>query len=257
MAYPIVAAIIVAITGAYLGALSDRFAYWFHVSRTNLWRKSCAKCFSAEWMLTFIPILGYLFRRGTCRSCLGRLPITSFAAEVGGMLVTLYTWFFIWGAGLPLAVLAWFHIGFLLFIIFGGLVLAISDLAYDELPFGLYVVILIAILTRLFLFDTLANLEFALFAGIFSGFVMALLVMISHWRWVHVHDILFGIFIGMIVGWPAFFVTLAIAYILAVLAGLVSWAWNTRSFRGTSSYGLYLFIALGLQALIAMYGALV
>lgn len=241
--------IIIAIIGAYLGAIADRFAYWFHVSRAMIWNKHCAKCFSFQAWLTFLPIIGFVARRGMCVVCNERLPVAPFLAEIAGVGLFSGAWFLIWGTTIP-ATIGIVHAILVAFIVCGMLVLAISDFVYDEVPFFVFIATLAAVIARLLFFTDMDTALNGLIASITAGAIMALLVVMSQWRWVQVHDILFGILIGMIVGWPAFFVTLAFAYVFAVIGGIISWGWNLKMWKGVSSYGLYLFIALAVQGLI-------
>jgi leader peptidase (prepilin peptidase) / N-methyltransferase len=244
------------ILGAYLGAVADRFSYWFHVSRAMIWSKHCNKCFSLDAWMTFLPIFGFVMRRGVCVMCKEQLPIAPFFAEVLSAVALLFVWAIGWGGKLPVDALGWAHAGLVIIILVGMIVLFISDLVYDEVPFGVYLLTLCVLIARLAFFSDTQTFVYAVFAGILSGFIMALLVIVSRWRWVHAHDILFGILIGFIVGWPGFFVTLACAYIFAVIGGMFEWGWEKKLWKGTSSYGLYLFVALAVNALLQVIALL-
>lgn len=253
--YGVIQGILVAVVGAYIGAVADRFSYWFHVSRSMIWRKHCPKCFSPEAWMTYLPIFGFVVRRGVCVMCKQQLPIAPFLAELTGALAFGYVWLTVFGSQLPVAG-EWLNALLLVLAVGGMIVLAISDLVYDEVPFSAYLVTLGALLLRLLFFADTPTFAFSVFAAIMGGFFMSLLVIVSKWRWVHAHDILFGIVIGLIVGWPGFFVTLAFAYIFAVIGGIISWAWGKDFWKGTSSYGLYLFVALAAQAAVQIIAAL-
>lgn len=243
--------------GAYLGAIADRFSYWFHVSRGMLWRKHCIKCFSFDAWMTYVPVLGYIVRRGTCVSCNEKLPIAPVLAEFVGLLVIGFMWFFGWGASLPANTMEVFNVILALAAMTGMLVLAISDLVYDEVPFAVYLLTLGALIVRGAIFTDAQAFSFSMFAGIVSGFVMSVLMIVSKWRWVHAHDILLGILIGIIVGWPGFFITLAFAYIFAIFGGIIDWGWGKRMWKGASSYGLYLFFALAAHAVLQVLSVVV
>lgn len=252
-----ITSILVLVLGAYLGAIADRFSYWFHVSRGMLWRKHCVKCFSFDAWMTYLPIFGFAVRRGVCVMCKEQLPIAPLAAELAGAISLLFIWIYGWGAAIPQGIGEWIHVVFMVVALVGMLVLAISDLVYDEVPFAVYLITLAALMGRLFVFADASSFVFSMFAGIFSGFIMAILLIVSKWRWVHAHDILFGILIGIIVGWPGFFITLAIAYIFAVIGGIFEWGWGARIWKGASSYGLYLFVALAAHAVLQVISAFV
>jgi prepilin signal peptidase PulO-like enzyme (type II secretory pathway) len=252
----ILISILVLGVGAYLGAVADRFSYWFHVSRGMMWRKHCIKCFSFDAWMTYMPVFGYVLRRGTCSSCNEKLPIAPVLAEVVGVLSIGFIWFFGWGAVLPTNAMEVLNAALALFAMTGMLVLAISDLVYDEVPFAVYLLTLAALIGRIMIFSEAAVFMFSMFAGIVSGFVMSILMIVSKWRWVHAHDILLGILIGIIVGWPGFFITLAFAYIFAIFGGIVDWGWGKRMWKGASSYGLYLFFALAAHAVLQVISAL-
>ena len=244
--------IILGVVGAYVGAVADRFSYWFHVSRAMLWRKHCPKCFTFQGWSTYLPIFGFVVRRGVCIMCKQQLPIAPLVAECAGALALIYSYGAVFGfTAVPIS-LGWINAALIVVAVGGMLVLSISDLVYDEVPFAAYLVTLGALLARLLFFSDLTTFVFSVFAGILGGFFMSLLVIVSRWRWVHAHDILFGILIGIIVGWQTLFITFALAYLFAILGGLLQWGWGVRTFKGASSYGLYLFVALGAQAALQL-----
>ncbi len=245
--------ILILILGAGIGALADRFSYWFHVSRRMLWRKHCAHCFSFDAWMTYLPVLGFTLRRGVCAMCRGRLPIAPVLAEIAGALTLGFLWVFIFQMQVPSDAAAWISILLSMIAVIGMLVLAISDLVYDEVPFAVYLMTLGALVARIILAGDMQTFIYHVFAAITAGFVMSILLIVSKWQWVHAHDILFGIVIGFIVGWPGFFVTLAFAYIFAVIGGMIEWGWGKRVWKGASYYGVYLFFALAAHALLGVF----
>lgn len=247
----IIQGIIIGIVGAYLGMLADRFSYWFHVSRTMLWRKRCTTCFSIQGWITVVPVLGFIMRRGVCITCNERLPVAPVVAELGGALALGGAWLLLWGTWLPIG-FEWVHAVLVSVIVWGVLVLAISDFVYDEVPFPVYVVTLATVIARAVIFIDPSVYVGVVVSGLIAGVIMALLGAVSRWQWVQVHDILFGVLIGCLVGLPGLFVTLALAYMFAVFGGIISWGWDLKMWKGVSRYGLYLFVALAVQGILGL-----
>lgn len=238
--------------GAYLGLVADRLSYWLHVSKRFLWRKNCPECFSVLRWKSYLPIFGHLLEKGICRNCKTRLPIKDVWLELISGLVLGVLWLVLFaqqGWGGPIQ---WIAAILICLIFVGFLILAISDLVYDEVPVGIFVATFILLSAYIFYVYSWETLIWQWFAGIICGLVMLALLAITHWQWVHGHDILFGVLVGMLVGWPGLVLTLGLAYVLAIMGGLISWGWNKPVWRGASFFGVYLFLALLLQGALTV-----
>ncbi len=241
--------------GAVLGAGADRFSYWLHVSRGMMLKKHCARCFEFQSWLTYVPVFGFVIRRGLCFSCKARLPIQSWLSEIAAGAALTFIWHAAFVGRSPEGGFEWLRLLLVALLVFGCAVLIISDLVYDEVPLALFVFTTVVILTHGFLVGTVNDIFLTLIAGLIGAGIMWILVALSHWKWVHVHDVLFGALVSMIIGWPGFFVTLSLAYLLAIFGALISWGWNKPVWRGVSWFGIYLFAALALQGILAVLTA--
>lgn len=247
----LLAGVVVLALGAYAGALADRFSYWFHVSRSLLWKKHCPECFSPQAWATAVPVCGYVVQKGVCTSCRALLPLRPIVTEILGAAAAWGLYITVFGQMLPTNTQGWIHAAFLLVALTGMLVLAISDLVYDEVPVGAYVITAATLIFSLFLVDGYTAVLAGAQASLLAGILMYVLAIVSGFKWVHAHDILLGMIVGFIVGWPAILVTLAFAYIFAVIGGILQWGFRITVYRGVSSFGLYLFIALALQGILS------
>jgi hypothetical protein len=241
------AGIVVVMLGAYAGALADRFSYWFHVSRSLLWKKHCPECFSAQAWITAIPVCGYVLQKGVCSSCRALLPLQPIVTELIGAVTAWGLYAAVFWSMPPTSMVEWIHAVCLLVALTGMLVLAISDLVYDEVPLSAYVITAATLIFSLFVNDGYGAVLAGAQASLLAGILMYLLVFVSNRTWVHAHDVLLGMIVGFIVGWPGILITLAFAYIFAVIGGILQWGFNIKVYKGVSSFGLYLFIALALQ----------
>lgn len=235
------------LVGGLLGILADRFAYYFHVARKFLWRDHCAECFTPAAWYRFLPVLGLVISRGLCRHCRARLPVQKWLVELAGAASLWGVVFYYFGDLPPATLMDWAYVIIWAALLWGILVLFISDLAYDELPVMVY-------LYSIFLVGGInifrgENLFTVLLTAVGAGFFLLILHVVSRYRWVHGHDILLGMLFAMLIGWQWFFVSLVIAYILAIMGGLLAWGWHRPVWKGTSSFGVYLFIALFLQGI--------
>ncbi len=241
----------VLVVGAYAGALADRFAYWFHVSRSLLWKKHCPECFSPQAWATAVPVCGYVVQRGVCSSCRALLPLSSIFSEILGAVVAWGIFVAAFGSTLPYSWLEWIHAVVLVAALIGGIILFFSDLVYDEVPVSVYVFTLISLGIAFAITGGMDAVMASAQASILAGVLMFALAAVSGFKWVHAHDILLGMLVGCIVGWPAIVITLAFTYILAIIGALATWGFKITIYKGTSSFGLYLFVALLLQGFLA------
>lgn len=251
-AYTFVSTFVVLILGAYVGALADRFSYWFHVSRSLLWKKHCPECFTPQAWVTAVPVCGYVVQRGVCSSCRATLPLSAFFSELIGALSLYGLFIAVFGRAIPDGWMQWVHAAALLVTLGGVMVLFIADLVYDEVPVGVYVATIAALAVTLWLAGGMDGLVLGGQGMLIAGIIMLILAAISKFTWVHAHDILLGMLVGCIVGWPAIAVTLAFTYIFAVIGALATWGLKFSIYKGTSSFGLYLFLALALQTVLAL-----
>lgn len=249
--YDTITSLIVLGVGGYIGAVADRFTYWFHVSRAFVWHTHCPHCFSRDYLRTYLPLLGHVLRRGTCIVCRERLPILPFVMEALGALISVSLWWlFVVKDATSQAPL--FLIILTVVILGGCLVVAASDALYDEVPLIPYVLACVAVLMAAFITHGVDGAIATVAAGAVAGVIMVALYLLSSGKWVHSHDVLIGVLVSLIVGWPHFLVTLAFAYMFAIIGGLLTWGFGARQLKGASSYGMYLFVALAAQGVLAL-----
>ncbi len=249
-------ALLIFFIGGVLGMFADRFAYWFHVSPALKWRKHCPKCFTFQAWITFLPILGYVINRGVCSNCKIKLPMAPWITELFSAIMLLSTYVSIFGFNNPKDFKEYVQFFLLCFILLCGAILAISDLVYDELPMHVFVLGLVACFLNAYFTDS-GQIIRIIFGILLAAIIMGILVVASDWQWVHGHDLLLGVFVAAFVGFPVFFVTLALTYIFAVGGGIISWGWRRKPWRGVSSFGPYLFLALIVQSMLSVLGILI
>lgn len=189
-------------------------------------------------------------------SCKQPLPIRSFYLELIGAVVLYLLWFFGFGSSIPYGANEWLLLAAYAFLMSGFLILFVSDLVYDELPVFVYLLTFGGLLALLMVELPAADVFVHLFSGFVAGVIMLLLLVLSNWKWIHGHDILLAVLIGLLVGLPNIFVTLALTYVCAVIGGLIMSGWKNARVRGASFFGVYLFVALCIQGLLAALASL-
>ncbi len=207
-------------------------------------RSLCPACErKLEWYEN-IPLFGYLFLKGRCRTCQAKIPLYYFLMEFFTGALFVFVWWFNYNS-------FYFSLYNLIFELFIASVLVFIFL-YD----ALYKEILPEVIwaTTGVVFVRLLFLErpeyFSIFYGILFGFgFFALQYIISKGRWIGGGDVRFGVLIGALLGIGKTIVALLFSYWLGALVGISLIVMKKKKIGSEIPFGTFLVIG----TILAMY----
>jgi leader peptidase (prepilin peptidase)/N-methyltransferase len=194
--------------GAALGSFILVVATRSH-KEENWWsgRSKCDDCGKTLKWYELIPIFSFIFQRGRCKSCRAKLSILYPAVELFTGIITSY-------------LIYRFNISFqflLVLLIFISLInLFISDLLYMELSdLFMFTAIIFAMLYQ-FLYGA-----FSFTAILFGGLFFGVQYLLTQGKGLGEGDIILGLIMGLLLGWPLTIVSVMIAYISGSVISLL------------------------------------
>lgn len=175
-------------------------------------RSYCPHCKHSLVWLDLIPVFSFLFLRGKCRYCKGKIsrqyPIIEISTGLIFLLISNYQVSIINSALL-------FYVTSALIVIF------VYDLKHFIIPDKiLFPAIVITFLYRLIDNWKLIIGNYSLAAILASGFFLAIFL-ISKGRWMGFGDVKLAILMGLLLGFPNILVALLSAFWLGALVGIV------------------------------------
>jgi prepilin signal peptidase PulO-like enzyme (type II secretory pathway) len=191
-----------------------------------------------------IPLVSYLFLKGKCRTCLGKIPGYYFWTELS--------------VGLLFIFIFWVHGGYvfqnLIDLVFQLVIASILvfiflyDILYKEiLPETIWLGLFITIIYYLF-FNTPNYLS--VFYGTLFGFgFFALQYFVSKGRWIGGGDVRLGLFLGLLLGWQLAVVALLSSYWAGAIVGVSLIIAKKSKMNSEIPFGTFLVVG----TLIAMY----
>jgi len=220
-------------------------------------RSRCPACRKILGVLDLVPILSFIFLRGSCRRC-GQ-KISPRYPLIEALTGSLFAWsaYYISPTGLlTFAVLA--RTDFILAIL-------IVIFAIDFEHYLIFDSVLIfggtgAILLNLML-DILSPARHGFWA---SGSVLAilsagvctlpfyLLWWASRGKWLGFGDVKLALFLGLALGWPLSFVGIFLGILLGGISGLLLLAWGNKTLKSKLPFGTFLSLA---AAVTLFYGS--
>lgn len=221
----ILATLVVFFFGTAMGSFLSVIIHRTHANLPGIFfgNSMCPHCKHQLAFFDLIPVLSFLFLKGTCRYCHKKIARHYIGIELitGITLAALYLRFpFLSFSGDP--VLARFDFPILfeflraIFISLTLLSIFFYDLLYQEIPdvFS-FVVMLLALIFNLVL-GTPTIQEFIL--GSAAGAIFfQLQIYVSKGKWVGTGDVLVGTAMGLILGWQLLIVALFISYLCGAL----------------------------------------
>ena len=196
-------------------------------------RSKCPKCGKVLNWYELIPLLSFIFLGAKCRKCHKSISIQYPLVEL--LTAFLFALLF-WKFGLSWRL-------FFLYPLFSILlILLVSDLRTMLIP---DIVACIGIgLSLIFLLSTNYKLlpNFLLAVVILGGF-FALLVLVSREKWMGRGDILIGVLIGLILGYPNVLVALFLSFILGAAVGATLLLFKLKKFQSQVPFGPFLIFA--------------
>lgn len=214
--------------GSFLGVITDRLPRGESIAKG---RSHCESCKKTLQFFDLIPLFSFLFLHGKCRYCQNKLsfyyPLIELVTGILFVTVILFSWYSIESV-------------YALFIVSILVALFFIDLKYGILPFSLILAASIATLIHIFLvtphlmFNFLAAALGAclLFLGLFLG---------TRGRGMGFGDVVYVIFMGLLLGFPKIVIGLYIAFISgAIISLLLIWLKRKKMKGGTIPFGPFL-----------------
>lgn len=210
--------------GLIVGSFLNVVVYRLKDAETILGRSFCRKCHHQIRWYDNIPLFSFLFLRGKCRDCGGRIswqyPLLEFLTAACFVLVGRY-FFDIFDSG------TWLETAWLLILTSLLLVIAAYDLLYMEIPVSLLVAG--AILTLLFLvLDSLFGFDGSFFGRSIQSLIGALtvgglfffLVFFSKETWMGWGDVWLGALSGALVGFSNVLFMMTLSFGIGAIVGV-------------------------------------
>lgn len=226
------------ILGLIFGSFINCLAYRLKHKKTILGRSFCPKCKHSLNFLDLFPLFSYIFLKARCRYCKKRISFEYFLVELATGLIFGFGYYFYFlssfysGDNIILAFVFYLIMSIFLIIIF------IYDLKYylvlDKI---IWPAIVIAFIFNLILRNNLLYLLLA--AGI--GFLFFWLQFkISKGKWIGGGDVLIGILIGFLVGWPKVLLVIFISYIIGSIIGIILLILKKKQWSSKIPFGPFL-----------------
>jgi len=205
-------------------------------------RSKCPHCRHVLGPLDLVPLFSFIFLRGRCRYCSGKISAQYPAVE--------------FGTGLAFAFLAQsvaynIDINLIRDLIFVAILIVIAvydwkhylildKVVFPSLIFGLVV----AILLDIQLGNSFTSLNSHTLGGVVSGLIIAgfflLQFLISKGAWIGFGDVKLGLLLGVILGWPYALLGLFVAYVMGALFGIILIALNKKQLSSRLPFGTFL-----------------
>lgn len=226
------------IIGSFLNVLICRYRQLETVVNS---RSHCPHCKKIIPWYDLVPLLSFVLLRARCRYC--QTPI-SWQYPIVELLTALLAIQLYGLYGLSYLTFGYFLIFSLL------LVVAAIDLTDQVVPdeFILPAILLSLVVGVLRLGDAAADLVIGV--GLAGG-LLATFVLLSRERWMGAGDISIGVALGLLAGWPAVSVGLAVAFGLGSLVGIISIWLKHHRLKDPIAFGPYLVVG---SYIAALYG---
>ncbi|MBD3300436.1 MAG: hypothetical protein GF347_03730 [Candidatus Moranbacteria bacterium] len=253
--------IIVIILGAAAGSFVNVLVYRIEKNRSfTLSRSICPACKKRIKWYDNVPVLSFFYLKGRCRYCKRKISVQYPLVESLTALIFLIVIYF--KAPLEVRNLEWLFLDRALlvriffFLLYYMAVISILmgvfiiDLKHYIIPNRLvYPGIIIVLLNNLLvsLFDQTLWLDFfnsAFYLGILgaliSGGFFFLQVYISKEKWMGWGDVKFGVFMGLLLGFPNILAGLFLAYVLGAFVGLILLNLKSKKINSEIPFGPFL-----------------
>lgn len=247
---------LVSLFGASMGSFITMLVYRMHKKvPIGTSRSRCPECTHALKWFELIPLLSFLFLKGTCGNCHKKIPVRYFLIEFATTVLYLYAWYSYIHSSHPSVVVLlrdWL-------VIFVAVFTFAYDILYLEVSMGITIGggILVAILSLIYL----GSDWMSVFGGIFVGVGwFGTQYVISHGRWIGGGDIMIGFFMGASLGLWKTIVALGCAYIIGGSWGLALLLSRRKQRKDQIAFGTFLTIGTLIalwwgSEIVAWYGS--
>lgn len=218
------------ILGAAIGSFLNVVILRVHAGVSLSGRSHCPHCGEQLRWFDLIPIISYVVLLARCRNCKASIhwqyPLVEATTAA---LFILYTSVYF---ATPLALLLWLIAASLLVILF------VYDLRYMQLP-DQFTVPLIIVGASIWLVTGGSWVNMLVGAGIGGGFFL-LQYVVSRGRWIGDGDIVLGIGMGALLGFPVIISALAVAYLSGSVFAIAIILLRKRSMADKLPFGTFL-----------------
>jgi leader peptidase (prepilin peptidase)/N-methyltransferase len=202
----------VAIAGLVIGSFLNVLILRSESLKTILYTRSyCPKCKHTLSWKDLVPVFSFVFLRGKCRYCGGKIsPQYPTVELVNGLLYLLLFYFF----GLSSSFIFYCIVGSLL------LVIAVYDLRTQYTPeLFVWIALVLAVIGGGY-FGNL-SLKEVIYGALIGGGLPALLVLVSKEKWMGSGDIKIGLILGFLLGYPNVIVALFLSFVIGAIVGII------------------------------------
>lgn len=230
--------IIFFVFGAIFGSFINCLVYRLHSNKTMLGRSFCPKCNHILGFFDLFPIFSYIFLKAKCRYCQKKISVQYFLVELfTGIIFSFGYWFyFLYSSGSEANILSLiFYLIISLFLI----IIFLYDLKYYlVLDLIVWPAIIIAFSFNFFILKVdLLNL---LIAGVIGSSFFGIQFIVSKGKWIGGGDILIGLLIGFVLGWPKAILAIFISYILGSIIGVILLTFKKKGWSSQLPFGPFL-----------------
>lgn len=245
-------ALIIFLLGLVVGSFLTVVSYRLPRAKQFIFGRSvCPNCGSKIAALDNVPILSYITLRGRCRRCGNRISFRYplIEASTAVIFISLY-WHLGACAGSPICVwkdiLGPLALPFLL-IVFSLVILVFTiDLERRIIPDGLSFFALGTVLLALFLGGEKFYLH--LFSGIIVSLFLLLIHLVTRGKGMGLGDVKFALFAGVFFGWPLALIWLFSAFLTGAIVAIILMLLGTAGRKDKIAFGPFLAISFVLTA---------
>jgi prepilin signal peptidase PulO-like enzyme (type II secretory pathway) len=208
-------------------------------------RSHCMFCKKKLNWYELIPIISFIIQLGKCKKCKKKISWQYPLVELfTGLIFLLIFYFFGQNWQFPYIVYNCFlyFISCLLIIIF------VYDLKHYLVADNIiYSAIIISFLFNVFLWIFTNNFPvfiWSIVAAILAGGFFEIIVLISKEKWMGKGDVLIGILMGLILGWPMTIVGLLLAFLIGAIVSLVLLILKKKKMKSQIPFGPFLVLGI-------------
>lgn len=219
--------------GTAIGSFCNVVIYRLHVGDSPLRGRSyCPHCTHQLSSSDLVPLFSYLFLRGRCRYCKGRIsaqyPLVELSSALAAMALVIHF-------GVGLTALLGIILSAFLIIIF------VYDLRHQLILDRVSVPAMVV--AFLFSWSLGRPLLSVLLGGILGAGFFLLQYLASRGKWIGGGDIRLGGVLGLALGWPLIAVNLVLAYLSGALIAVALIVFRRRSWSSMVPFGTFLSLA--------------
>lgn len=240
--------VVLIVLGAVFGSFAGATVWRIKKDKTIVNdRSECEHCHHKLAALDLVPIISWIMLRGRCRYCHKAIGWTALALEIG--LAAVFVTSFVFWPDQLISGLDWLSFGLWLVSLVLLAILFVYDLKWFILP-DVVMYPLIASGLSLFLIRAVeqnwsleqAFIQFLLGLLPVTG-LYGLLFIISKGRWIGDSDVIYGVFVGLVLGWQLGLLVVFIANLLGLLVILPQLVTSKLERNAQIPFGPYLITA--------------